>query len=219
MRESRAFNELEDAVLTDNAIPASPHLCANRIPKTISERINEIEAGDSMNEPVRRYAQLVRASVTDMRIVDMQGALNLKPRQAHNILRQYCEEIKEADASILWCMLQLFEKGKQLELYGSFQDNRYVNGDFTDQSNLSIKPFTSIDSFNNVFTLVAFSSKYLFNRLELNSGRISRYMKRRCCEHFSQVAIRAYERFGDKVSVELELINMLERMKQKETDK
>jgi hypothetical protein len=143
LKYTEGRDEYSDPVLMDNNVPASPHVHLNHLPRRVCERITKLRSITGRRPLLEqeaphnhRLTQLVRASVTNIRMSDVHL---LKSFNARAPLHKYATEIAVADAAFMQFEIDLTRSGRELVCIGDIADNRYIDGLFTDEGNYAIR--------------------------------------------------------------------------------
>ncbi len=136
LTQERGQEELAAEIFHTNGIKHAPHVALNPIPSRVTEAIRQVHHRSQTHD----LTQLVRACKTNVR-VDQYSRHN-QGRQYHDRTeRWWIERIAEIDAALINAEVTLAEKGETLYFVGSFNENRFIDGLFTDAENYGLREF------------------------------------------------------------------------------
>ena len=133
LRSREAETECEDLLLPSFGIPQIPHITANLFSDSLNRNIWIKEGKVGPTQP--EFGQLVRACDTNMRIDEAKES-NLELETAPDSIRR----IAAIDAAVMFAQARLGVEGKTLSLVGEVDENRFVDGRFTDAENYQVTP-------------------------------------------------------------------------------
>ncbi|MEK6978889.1 MAG: hypothetical protein AABW86_01580 [Candidatus Micrarchaeota archaeon] len=145
----KARAEFSDLILPWFGIPQIPHVAVNPFPGALNLRVcmdAETKRRFRFGQLVRAYNTNVRMSERNFQVFDEMSIVSLV-----NLARVYAE----INATVVRAQVQLARKGRRLVSIGSIDDNRLVDGKFTDAENHTICDFDAheAESFvDEVFT-------------------------------------------------------------------
>ncbi|MGV8086753.1 MAG: hypothetical protein ACP5N1_03925 [Candidatus Woesearchaeota archaeon] len=126
--------EFTNNLFFDNGIAQSPHIKFNKISENIL--------------PFEGITQLVRGLKTNIRC----NELNSKYFQENYINP---EKFSVIDAKVFAFQKELYTSNRELKMFGTAADNRYIDGNFTDMENISISPqFDEKEKLQNAYKLI-----------------------------------------------------------------
>lgn len=166
LRSYDARAEFCNDLLPSLGIPQMPHVSLNPIPDRLTRNIRRIEHGQNRH----KFSQLVRAFNTNIR---MDEALP-------DVLQSFepCELavcIARIDAALLVAQLRLARKGDMLHQMGFSNENRFVDGVFTDAENMFLDWFDLHQS-NSLIVEILQATKRFFSCLDLLDSHYSSYL-------------------------------------------
>ena len=157
LRRYDARAEFCNDLLPSLGVPQIPHVSLNPIPDKLTSNIRRIESGQNHHN----FSQLVRAFNTNIRMDEVSPAvLHLfEPREL-------AVRIARIDAALLVAQLRLAMKGEMLTMMGSSNENRFVDGVFTDAENMISDSFDLHQS-NSLIVEILHASKRFFSCLDI----------------------------------------------------
>ncbi len=132
LTKKAAAKEYPAEIFHQYGIRHAPHVALNEIPKSIINNIRRVHDGDE-----RHYlVQLVRALRTNVRVGDFQEK---NARKYHDNIEQRIEDVTDIDTAYINAQISLMRKGKMIWFLGAIEENRFIDGLFTDAENYSIR--------------------------------------------------------------------------------
>ncbi len=168
----QGLDEFTAEIFHTYGIKHIPHVALNRIPRRVVNAIRRVCHGSERHD----LAQLVRACKTNVRLDE--DSYGRRPYQ--ECTEQWIREIAEIDAALINAQVRLAKTGKMLRFIGSFAENRFIDGLFTDAENYRCDDFDAdiVEGFLN--RLVYIASQFGL----IPPGAVTRYFS-----HLVEVAV------------------------------
>ena len=132
LTKEAAEKEYPAKIFHDYGIRHAPHVAVNEIPNEITERMREVHQGNEKHHLV----QLVRALRTNIRVDDF---IKRGATKYHGNVEQRLEDVTDIDGAYIKAQINLAKKQKMIWFIGDIEENRFIDGLFTDAENFSIR--------------------------------------------------------------------------------